>query len=208
MRVYHKIFDQIISLDNLLLSWREFRKGKRGKQDVQIFERHLEDNLFRLHWELKNDFYRHGKYKSFSICDPKPRRIHKATVRDRIVHHAVFRILYPVFDETFFTESYSCRLDKGTHKAVNKLEQFLRQSSSNYRQICYALKCDIKKFFASPDHQILKNLIQRRIADRRAMDLISVIIDSFSTPNTLRLSRVRGIAQGPERERELKEVCQ
>ncbi|MEW5907964.1 MAG: reverse transcriptase domain-containing protein [Patescibacteria group bacterium] len=94
----HKIFDEIISLDNLFLAWREFRKGKRNKSDVQEFEFNLEDNLFQLHQELKTKTYQHSHYIPFNICDPKPRKIHKAIVKDRVLHHAVFRILYPIFD--------------------------------------------------------------------------------------------------------------
>src|SRR4030043_87574 len=108
IKVNH-IFDKIISLENLFLAWHEFKRGKRKKKDVIAFEFSLEDNIFRLHWLLKNNYYRHGKYQSFSIRDPKPRTIHKASVRDRVLHHAVFRILYPAFDPVFISVSYSCR---------------------------------------------------------------------------------------------------
>ncbi len=179
MDVTHTLFDQIISLDNLLLSWSEFKSGKRGKTDVQAFERNLEENLFNLHWELKNGSYRHQPYQSFLIFDPKLRQIHKAEVRDRIVHHAVFRIFYPLFDPTFIFDSYSCRVGKGTHKAVKRLENFTRSASQNYRRPCYFLKCDVRKFFASVDHGILKELIARRITDPNTLELVSQIIDSF-----------------------------
>jgi len=108
------LFNEIIDLENLFLAWREFRRGKRGKFDVQIFERNLEDNLFILHQELKSGTYRHGDYTSFYITDPKLRKIHKATVRDRVLRHAIYRVLYPIFDKSFIYDSYSCRLDKGT----------------------------------------------------------------------------------------------
>jgi retron-type reverse transcriptase len=97
------------------------------------------------------------------------------------VHHAVFRILYPLFDSDFIFDSYSCRQGKGTHWAVLQLEKFTQNVSRNYRQACFALKCDVSKFFASVDHQILKSLIARRISDSRALDLIYKIIDSFFT---------------------------
>lgn len=147
MDITYTLFDQIISLDNLLLSWQEFRSGKRKKPDVQLFERQLEENLFNLHWELKNNSYRHQPYQSFLIFDPKLRQIHKAQVRDRIVHHAVYRILYPVFDRQFIFDSYSCRLGKGTHKAVARLKQFVSRASKNFHCNCFVLKCDIAKFF-------------------------------------------------------------
>lgn len=106
--VCHSIFDEIISLENLFLAWREFREGKRKKPDVQKFEFDLEDKLFQLHRELKDKTYKHSHYTAFNVCDPKLRRIHKACVRDRVLHHAIFRIIYPIFDKTFIFDSYSC----------------------------------------------------------------------------------------------------
>ena len=185
MNIGHTFFNKIISIENLLLSWFEFRKGKRKKQDVINFERNFEDNLFQLHTDLKSNNYIHGPYKSFIICDPKRRVIHKAAVRDRIVHHAIFRILNPLFDPTFFYDSYSCRLGKGTHKAVLRLEQFLKNVSRNYRQSCHVLKCDISQFFASVNHRILKSLISKKIKDEKVLGLIFQIIDSFTTPRRL-----------------------
>src|SRR3989344_1136230 len=107
-------YDDIISLENLLEAWQEFLKGKRNKKDVQEFQLNLMDNIFSLHNELKNKTYKHGPYYAFNISDPKPRNIHKATVRDRLLHHTIYRILYPYFDKKFISDSYSCRLNKGT----------------------------------------------------------------------------------------------
>lgn len=180
-------------MENLFLSWKEFRKGKRHKPDVQLFERYLEDNIFQLHWELKNKTYRHSDYTSFYITDPKRRHIHKACVKDRIVHHAIYRILYPIFDSGFIDDSYSCRNKKGTHKAVKRLERFTRIVSKNYTKPCWALKCDIKKFFASVDHKILFGLIAKKIEDKDALWLVREIISSFYS---------RGSRQSSNRERE------
>ncbi len=168
-------------MENLFASWREFRRGKRKKLDVQVFERNLEDNLFKLHWELKGKTYRHSNYTSFYITDPKLRKIHKAEVRDRIVHHAIYRVLYPIFDQSFIYDSFSCRIKKGTHNAVNRLEKFSRKVSKNYTGSCLALKCDIKKFFDSIDHQILFELIQKKIRNADALWLIHKIIGSFDS---------------------------
>ena len=186
-------------MENLYLSYKEFRRGKRKKPDVQLFERHLEDNLFELHHQLKNKTYQHSNYTSFYITDPKRRHIHKASVKDRVVHHAVYRLLYPIFDESFIYDSYSCRLKKGTHKAINRLEKFTRIVSRNHTRPCFALKCDIKKFFASVDHNILYKLVKRKINDKDVLGLIWGIIKSFDSKN--QLPRKLEI----ERERELKE---
>lgn len=162
------------------MSFYEFRRGKRKKKDVQLFEKNLEDKIFRLHQELVSGNYKHSNYTSFYIIDPKQRHIHKACVKDRIVHHAVYRILYPIFDKGFIQHSYSCRNQKGTHKAVYKLDGFVRKTSLNFKGPCFALKCDIKKFFDSIDHLILFNLIQKKIKDKKVLDLIYKIIVSFS----------------------------
>lgn len=147
---------------------------------MQNFERNLEDNIFRIHKVLKNKTYKHSNYTSFYITDPKLRNIHKAGIDDRVIHHAVYRILYPIFDKSFIYDSYSCRLSKGTHKAVQRLEAFTMKVSKNYREPCFALKCDIKKFFASIDHQVLINLIEQRIKDKETLWLIKEIIGSFN----------------------------
>lgn len=175
------MFDCIISLENLFLAWKEFRRGKRKRPDVQEFEYNLEDNIFKLHEELKDKTYRHSNYTSFWICDPKLRHIHKASVRDRILHHAVFRILYPIFDKIFIFDLYSCRIGKGTHRAVKHLLKFIRKESKNYSRPCFILKCDIKKFFDSINHDILIFLMERKVRDKNAMRLIKEIIEGFST---------------------------
>jgi len=184
----HKIFDQIISLENLFLAWKEFKRGKKNKPDVQEFEFNLEDNLFQLHRELKTKTYQHSNYTSFYVKDPKLRNINKAFVRDRVLHHAIFRILYPIFDESFIFDSYSCRLDRGTHKAVNRLEKFSRKLSKNNKNNFFCLKCDIRKFFDSVDQAFLLKLIKKKIQDNDTGWLIEKVIKSF--PNGLPLGNV------------------
>jgi len=124
------------------LAWQEFIKGKRHKKDVQEFAFHLMDNIFSLHCDLTHHTYKHGGYQQFRIYDPKPRIIHKASVCDRLVHHAVYRILYPYFDRTFTADSFSCRNDKGTHKALNRFR---------------------KKFFTSVDQKTLIKILDSRL---------------------------------------------
>jgi retron-type reverse transcriptase len=126
----HK-FEDIVSIDNLLLAWMEFRKGKRNRNDVQEFEFKLMDNIISLHRNLINFTYKHQNYQKFNIQDPKPRIIHKATVRDRLLHHAVYRILYPFFDKTFIPDSFSCRKGKGVHKALNQFRKYCCKVSKN-----------------------------------------------------------------------------
>ncbi|MBF8249550.1 MAG: RNA-directed polymerase [Candidatus Levybacteria bacterium] len=188
----HSDYSNLISLENLFQAWGEFRKGKAKRFDVQEFERNLEDNLFELHQELRNKTYQHGNYYSFYVNDPKQRHIHKAEVRDRVVHHLLYKYLYGLFDKTFIFDSYSCRLDKGTHRGVKRLEKFAREISQNYTQSCWALKCDIKKFFASVNHQILIKLLVKKVTDKDALWLLKQIIYSFHSG----LGKDKGIPLG------------
>jgi len=181
MKFYSNIFQQIISLENLFLAWEEFKGDKQKKKDVLAFEWKLEENILELHRNLKYHTYKHDVYTAFTITDPKQRRIHKATVRDRVLHHAIFRILNPLFEPTFIANSFSCRIGKGSHKGIGALSNMLSSVSQNNRRTCYALKCDIKKFFDSVDHKILLDIIKRRIKDDEFHWLIEEIVNSFGT---------------------------
>ena len=139
------------------------------------------DNLLTLRGDLQNKTYKHGVYKHFRISDPKPRDIHKATVRDRVLHHAIYRILYPFFDRTFIADSFSCRIEKGTHKAFNRFRAFAYRVSKNHTRTCWVLKCDIRKFFASIDHEILLGILARYIPDKDILWLLERVIRSFET---------------------------
>ncbi len=174
-------FENIISVENLLEAWREFLAGKRMKRDVQEFSLCLMDNIFQLHHELTHNTYKHGGYQAFSISDPKPRNIHKAAVRDRLLHHAIYRILYPFFNKVFIADSYSCRLDKGTHKALNRFKEFSCKVSKNNTQTCWVLKCDIRKFFANIDQGILMEVLEKYIPEKNTLNLLKEIIGSFSS---------------------------
>lgn len=173
-------FEDIINIENLLEAWKEFVRGKRNKSDVQEFSLKLMDNLFVIHEDLISYRYRHGGYQAFNISDPKPRNIHKANVRDRLLHRAIYRVLYPFFDKTFIPDSYSCRIKKGTHKALNRFHAFTHIVSHNHTRTCWILKCDVKKFFASIDHKVLLDILNSYIPNKQIIWLIEEIIESFS----------------------------
>lgn len=189
MKIYKNLFNNIISAENLFLAWDKFRNGKRNKKDVQLFEWDLEENIFGLHRELKNKTYKHGLYHSFKIRDPKPRNIHKAQVRDRIFHHAIFQILNPLFEPGFISASFSCRKGYGTHKGVQHLQNILRKASKNGSISCFVLKCDIKKFFDTVDHNILVSILKKKIKDEDTIWLLKQIISSFSTYSLLGMEK-------------------
>lgn len=174
-------YNNITSFENLLSSWQEFLCGKRKRKDVAEFSLKFMDNLISLQADLKNKTYRHGGYLAFRINDPKPREIHKASVRDRLLHHAIYRILYPYFDRKFIYDSYSCRIGKGTHRAMNRFREFNWIVSKNNTRSCWVLKCDIKKFFANIDHQVLKEILAKSVDDSNVLWLLRQIINSFNS---------------------------
>ncbi|CAN5681449.1 RNA-directed DNA polymerase [soil metagenome] len=173
------LFHKIISVENLFLAWQEFRRGKNKNIDIKAFSFNLEDHLFALNSELLAGTWNPDVYTGFYIKDPKPRHIHKATVRDRVLHQAVFRILDPLFEPYFIAHSYSSQVGKGTHAGVRALESFGRKATRNWKRKAYVLSLDIRKFFDSIDHSRLGELIARRIPDIRVRTLTTSIIRSF-----------------------------
>lgn len=174
----HK-FENIITIENFLAAWDSFLRGKRRKKDVILFQAKLGANISNLYRSLVNYTYKHEPYSAFNISDPKPRNIHKATARDRLLHHLVYKELYPYFDSRFIYDSYSCRRNKGVHRALDRFKYFAGKVSKNNSQTCYVLKCDIKKFFASIDHETLIKILKKHIEDRKIIWLINKIISSF-----------------------------
>lgn len=172
-------YQYITSVENLLEAWREFVRGKRSRKDVQEFERNLMGNVISLHQDLATRLYRHAPYWAFNISDPKPRNIHKASVRDRLLHHALFRTISPFFERTFIADSYSCRLGKGTHKAIERFRVFAYQVSKNHTKTVWVLKGDIWKFFASVNQTILVKIVTRHISDKDVTGLLSRVVGSF-----------------------------
>ncbi len=175
----HSFFEQIISLENLFGAWQEFKKGKMRKFDVQAFGWNLEEHVFALYDDLRDGNYRHGPYESFYVHDPKRRHIHKPSVRDRLLHHALFRVIEPLFDRRFIFDSWSCRKGKGAHRAVDHFQAFGWQLSRNNTRTVWVLKLDIQKFFQSVDQEILFLILTRIITDPRARELLKIVIKSF-----------------------------
>ncbi len=172
-------FADISNVENLLASWKEFVSDKRRKSDVEEFSLRLMGNIFDLNTDLTHHTYRHGPYQAFEIHDPKPRSIHKALVRDRLLHHAIYRVLYPFFDRTFIADSYSCRIGKGTHKAFYRFREFAYVVSKNNTRTCWVLKCDVRKFFASVDQEALRRILRIYIPDSDILWLLDQVISSF-----------------------------
>jgi RNA-directed DNA polymerase len=171
-RTFKGLYPQICDLENLWLAWRRARRGgKRKWPAVAAFEVDLEQNLWALHEELREKAYRPGPYRHFTIREPKPRRISAAPFRDRVVHHALMQVTWPIFEARMINDSYACRIGKGTHKALDRCQHFCRAHP-------YVLQCDVVQFFPSADHAVLRGQLARHIACDDTLWLIDRILES------------------------------
>jgi retron-type reverse transcriptase len=171
MKRYGNLWEKVISWDNMLMAARKARRGKRDRDAVQRFEFDLERQLLALQQELKEGTYRPGGFTTHWITRPKPRLISAAPYRDRVVHHAMMNVLEPILDRHSHPHSYACRKGKGTHAAADRVQRLL----GRYH---YFVQFDIRKYFPSIDHEILKGLFRRLVKDRRMLWLIDLIVDN------------------------------
>jgi len=167
------LFDNITAWDNLWQAYRAAARGKRRRASAAEFEYQVADKLIALQTQLRAKTYRPGAYCNFFIHEPKRRKISAAPFHDRVVHHALCRLIEPVFEARFITHSYANRTAKGTHRAIDQLQRW----SQRYR---YALRVDVVQHFASLDHAILRGKIARFISDEEVLWLIDAIISSGS----------------------------
>ena len=188
MKTYNKLYNKLCSYENLLLAFKKARKNKTKKDYVIEFEKNLEINLKILQFELVNEIYSPRKLKLFIIRDPKTRKICKSDFVDRIVHHAIVNILEPIYEKIFIYDSYASRKNKGQHKALARLQNFIRIVSLNGKKlkgikdnnyVCgYCLKADIKKYFDNVDHEILIDIVSEIIKDENVIWLIKQILNN------------------------------
>ncbi len=175
-KTYKNLFPKIIDSENLLRAFYQAARGKRFRSYVLLFEEDLGINILKLHKALKEKTYRPGEYRFFKIFDPKERIIAAAPFVDRVVHHAFYNIIEPIFDKRFIYSSFACRKGKGTHRGVKRLQLLLKKKETQY-----ALKCDISKYFPSINHQKLPLLLSRTIKDKDTIWLLKGIISSYET---------------------------
>ena len=196
------MFDAICAWENLLLAARKAAQGKRGRPDVAAWEHRLEDNVLDLQSALRAGDYQPGPYASFAVHEPKRRLISAAPFRDRVVHHALCNVIEPIFERSFVAGSYANRVGKGTHRALDHAQRLARR----YR---YVLQADVRQFFPSVDHSILREALAEKIADARVLVLIDVILASggdalrgeydmvyFAGDDLLAAARPRGLPIG------------
>jgi len=171
-KTFKHLYPQVYEFENLYQAFRKARKGgKRKKEQVAAFELDLETNLWQLHQELRAGSYRPGPYHNFYVQERKRRLISAAPFRDRVLHHALCRVIQPIFERRFIADSYACREGKGTHRALDRAQAFARRRK-------YVLQCDVRQFFPSIDHQILRDFLAHHIADEQVLGLIDRILAS------------------------------
>lgn len=173
MKTYKNLYNKMTTFENLELAYRKAKRNKKKSDEMLQFMYQWEKHLWDIKEELETGIYQPGDYSSFRISYPKARVITKAPFKDRVVHHALCNIIEPIFEKTFIYDSYANRLGKGTHKALLNARVFYYQNE-------YILKCDVRKYFPSIDHNILKKLIRRKIGDKRLLSQIDSIIDKES----------------------------
>jgi retron-type reverse transcriptase len=179
MKRIRNLYDNIISIENLRLADKKARKGKLHSYGVQLHDKNREANLLALHERLKNQTYKTSKYHIFTIFEPKEREIYRLPYYpDRITHHAIMNILEPIWVALFNKNTYSCIKNRGIHAAAKDVKFALKNDTAGTR---YCLKIDVRKFYPSIDHKILKQVVRRRIKDKRLLWLLDGIIDSVPT---------------------------
>ena len=196
------LYDQLWSFENLYKAFVRARKGKRGQEEIAMFERNLEPELFQIQASLIDNSYRPGGYFSFYRTEAKRRLISAAPFRDRVVHHALVSVMEPLFEQRFIFDSYANRKGKGTHRALDRATHYLRRNT-------YSLQCDVRQFFPSIDHVILKTMLAKVISDEKVLWLAGQIIDTgvgvldeeydmhwFAEDNLLSANRPRGLPIG------------
>lgn len=164
------LWETVVSFANLHEAARRAALGKRKRPDVAAFLMNAEAELVSLRRELESGQYRPGPYREFRVQEAKPRLISAAAFRDRVVHHALTQVLEPIFERRFSKDSYACRVGLGTHKALERAKWAAGR-------LPYVLKCDVRKYFACIDHQVLQGLLERVVKCRRTLDLARRIID-------------------------------
>ena len=173
MHTHRHLFERVATLENLITAAHAALRGKRMRMPGAGFLADFEKDVFRLHDELWAGSYRHGGYTYFTIHEPKERIVAAAPFRDRVVHHAIVRVIEPIFEKRFIEDSFACRRGKGTHASMRRAAEFARRWP-------YALKCDVRKYFPSIDHAVLTGLLERVIADERLLGLIRAILDTHA----------------------------
>jgi len=176
------IYQNICSISNLILAFKNAKKGKTKRRYVKRFQRDLRKNLLKLQFDLISQTYFPNKSKTFTLRDPKTRKISKSAFRDRVVHHALCNIIVPILEKSFIYDSHANQISKGTLKAIERFDKFKRKVSKNNTKECWVLKADIKHYFEEVEHDLLISIIKKKISDEKVIWLIKQILANTLVP--------------------------
>ena len=176
MKTYDNLWDNVTSFENLVKAFYKSKKGKSKKRETLYYFFNLEIELFKIQDELLSKKYKTGKYKVFTVFEPKKRTIKAVPFKDRIVHHALCNIIEPIFEPRFIFNSFACRKKKGSHIGLKRIKHAVQVTFAG--KAGYALKCDVRKYFPSVNHDKLKEIIQKRIKGKNVINVLNGIIDS------------------------------
>lgn len=175
MKRLNNLYQRICSLENLAAADAIARKGKLNQYGIRIHDRNREANLVQLRDDLLSRRFQTSAYTTFKVFEPKEREVFRLPYYpDRIVHHAIMNVLEPIFVKSFTADTYSCIKTRGIHAAARNVKKALKDEPGTI----YCLKMDIRKFYPTVDHAILKQQLRRKIKDNNLLWLLDEIIDS------------------------------
>lgn len=170
MKRHGQLWQRLVSFENIWAAYRKAIRGKGMKPYTLNFTNNLEHHLLALQDALVQGTYHPGAYRTFYIFEPKKRMISAAPFIDRMVHHCLINVIGPIFEAGFVAQSFANQIGKGTHRAIREVQNAMRLHR-------YVLHCDIRKYFPSIDHAILKTMLRRKIKDQKVLRLADLIID-------------------------------
>ena len=174
----YPLYEKLCSYTLLKYSYGKMLEGRRKyRKEAILFDMAREKNLIALWRDLKNETYRHGDYIRFDVTRPKARRVFAPRLRDKIVQYAVHTILWSVYCHIFISDTYACLIDRGAHRAVERVQHYIRKCQWQHGN-CWIVKADIKKYFYTVDHDVLKKVYRKQIKDEKFLRLLDMIVDS------------------------------
>lgn len=180
MKKIKNLFPKIYDFENLFYAYKDGIRQKRDRPDIMAYTENLEENLITLQNELIWLTYEVGRYRMFYVYEPKRRLIMALQFKDRVAQHAIYRQLNPLLDKQFIYDSYACRIGKGTHKAVARLQYWFRQTERKPQKYYY-LKLDISKYFYRIDHEVLMEILRMKIDDQPLLQILEGIVNCENT---------------------------
>lgn len=204
---YKNIFEKICEIENIRLAYKKASRGGNKFTEGNLrFKENIESNLYYIQKALLSGKYEHGEYSQFEVFEPKKRIINALPFKDRVVQHAINNILEPIFDNVFYSCTYACRKNKGTHAGVRAVQSTIRKMEKDGE--VYFLKMDFSKFYASIDRNILFKEIKRKISDKKVIELLEKFgeCDGVGIPIGNLLSQLCANIYGHIFDRYIKEV--